>query len=65
MISNIYSKSNIQSSPALTKQAHVILYERLLPVLTAASIPQSSTAGVDVHEIWNSTTMDFITAYLL
>jgi hypothetical protein len=65
MISNIYSKSNIQNSPALAKQAQVILYERLIPLLTKASTPQLSGKGIDVHEIWNSTTMDFITAYLL
>lgn len=64
MISNTYSKSNIHSSTALAAQAQVILYDRLLPLLTSASAPHSHPNGVDVHEIWNSTTMDFITAYL-
>src|SRR6266536_3262756 len=61
MISNIYSKSQIHSSPALARQASAILYNRLLPVLTSAS---ASRHGVNIHEIWNATTMDFITAYL-
>lgn len=67
MISNVYSKSNIHSSPALESQAKVILYDRLLPILTAASAasaPLASPTGINIHEIWNATTMDFITAYL-
>ncbi|KUJ21764.1 cytochrome P450 3A12 [Mollisia scopiformis] len=64
MISNIYSKSNIHNSPALAAQAQAILYDRLLPKLTSASGPQSHPNGVDVHDIWNATTMDFITAYI-
>jgi len=63
MISNIYSKSNIHGSPALARQARVILYERLLPIInSAASAPQLS--GIDVHDLWNASTMDFITCYL-
>jgi cytochrome P450 len=62
MISNIYSKSNIHTSPALAKQAQVILYERLLPIITSASTPRSN--DIDVHDLWNATTMDFICAYL-
>jgi cytochrome P450 len=64
MISNIYSKSNIHSSPALARQAQVILYERLLPIITSVSESSHYPDGVDVHDIWNATTMDFITAYL-
>jgi len=66
MISNIYSKSQIHSSPALARQASVILYDRLLPVLISASKPTtlSFQNGINIHEIWNATTMDFITAYL-
>jgi cytochrome P450 len=64
MISNIYSKSNIHNSPALARQAQVILYDRLLPILDSASMPHRYANGVDIHEVWNATTMDFITAYL-
>ncbi|TVY89042.1 putative sterigmatocystin biosynthesis P450 monooxygenase [Lachnellula willkommii] len=62
MISNVYSKSVLHSSPALARQAQAILYDRLLPILILASASNAST-GIDIHEIWNSTTMDFITAY--
>jgi cytochrome P450 len=62
MISNIYSKSNIHTSPALAGQAKVILYERLLPIITSVSTPRSN--DIDVHDLWNATTMDFICAYL-
>ncbi len=64
MISNVYSKSNIHSSPSVHRQAQVILYERLLPLITkqAQSLPLS--AGVDVHDLLNATTMDSICAYL-
>jgi cytochrome P450 len=64
MISNIYSKSNIHSSPALAQQAKAILYERLLPIITSITDSARSSDGVDVHDLWNATTMDFITAYL-
>lgn len=64
MISNIYSKSNIHSSTALAEQSKVILYDRLLPIITSISESARSSDGVDVHDIWNATTMDFITAYL-
>ncbi|KAH6723966.1 cytochrome P450 [Leptodontidium sp. MPI-SDFR-AT-0119] len=63
MMSNIYSKSTIHNSPALAAQAQVIIYDRLLPLLTAASTPLRFPNGVEIHEIWNSTTMDFIAAY--
>jgi hypothetical protein len=59
MISNIYSKSNVHSSPALAAQAQVVLYQRLLPIIGSCS-----TEGIDVHDIWNATTMDGMTAYL-
>ncbi|KAF4629164.1 hypothetical protein G7Y89_g8983 [Cudoniella acicularis] len=64
MISNIYSKSNLQSSPAFARQAQVILYDRLLPAITSASTLQKSQNGIDVLDLWNATTLDFITAYL-
>jgi len=64
MISNTYSKSNIHSSTALAEQAKVILYGRLLPTITSISESPRASEGVDVHDIWNATTMDFITAYL-
>jgi len=64
MISNTYSKSSIHSSPAIVQQAQVILYERLLPQLDIFSSASRPSGGVDVHDLWNAATMDFITAYL-
>ena len=63
MMSNIYSKSTIHTSPALAAQARAIIFDRLLPLLTAAATPLDSQDGIEIHEIWNSTTMDFIAAY--
>ncbi|KAI9729644.1 MAG: hypothetical protein M1818_008447 [Claussenomyces sp. TS43310] len=63
MISNVYSKSTINTSKALTSQSIVILYSRLLPILHASADESKSSNGVEVHELWNATTMDFITAY--
>jgi cytochrome P450 len=60
MISNTYSKSNIHSSPALAAQAQRILYSRLLPIIDSVSVAFNS---VDVHDLWNATTMDGMTAY--
>lgn len=63
MISNIYSKSVLQSSAIFARQAEVIIYDRLLPLLNSACA-SASTKSIDVHEIWMSTAMDFITAYI-
>jgi cytochrome P450 len=63
MISNIYSKSMVDNSPALARQAHVILYDRLLPILSSSAAAFKGASGIDIHDIWNATTMDFITAY--
>ena len=60
MISNTYSKSNIQASTALHAQAQVILYGRLLPIIESVSQAEN---GIDVHDLWNATTMDGMTAY--
>jgi cytochrome P450 len=64
MISNIYSKSNIHSSPALAAQAQVILYDRLLPIIDSISKALTGANGIDVHDLWNAMTMDGMTAYL-
>lgn len=64
MVSNIYSKSNLHGSPALEQQSKVILYDRLLPILASASSAFQGGTGIDVHDLWNATAMDFITCYL-
>ena len=61
-ISNTYSKTNIQNSPAFARQAQVILYERLLPIINTLASKENNS--IDVHDLWNASTMDFICAYL-
>lgn len=64
MISNAYSKSYIQSSASSAEQARVILFGRLLPIITHSTSESQAPHGVDVYSIFLATTMDFIAAYL-
>jgi len=68
MISHIYSKSYIHSSPAAAAQAQVILYDRLLPILERSieeDCAESTTnRGIDVYSLFMGATMDFIAAYI-
>lgn len=59
MISHIYSKTALHTSTHLHHQTRQILYGRLLPLLDA-----SKGTPIDVHSVWNATTMDGITTYL-
>ncbi|KAK0628885.1 cytochrome P450 family protein [Bombardia bombarda] len=60
MITNVYSKSTIQTSPVASAQSHAIIYGRLLPLL------QDSAAahGIDMYSVFMAASMDFITAYI-
>lgn len=60
MISNVYSKSTIQASPASKAQASHIIHKRLLPLLSSSEFQN----GSDVWEVWMGCTMDLITSYL-
>lgn len=60
MISNVYSKSYIQSSPAAAAQARIIVHERFLPALDRSLAEQ----GVDVYSLFLAVVMDFISAYI-
>ncbi|OHW90706.1 cytochrome p450 [Colletotrichum incanum] len=69
MVSNVYSKSFIHTSEAANAQSRAILFDRLLPLLSAsasasASGEPPSGAGLDVFSSFLATTMDFITAYI-
>ncbi|GKT44194.1 cytochrome P450 monooxygenase [Colletotrichum spaethianum] len=65
MISNAYSKSFIHASEAANAQSRTILFERLLPVLSASAFSEPlSGAGIDVFSMFLATTMDFITTYV-
>ncbi|KAL2821350.1 cytochrome P450 [Aspergillus cavernicola] len=61
MLSNIYSKSFLQSSPHLRLISTTIVFDRLLPILQEAS---TSNAEIDVHDLNQGLTMDFVSAYL-
>ncbi|KAH8811985.1 cytochrome P450 [Xylogone sp. PMI_703] len=63
-ISHVYSKSSIQGSPAVHRHSQVILYDRLFPIISAAATASPAPTTVDVLDLWNGTTMDFVTAYL-
>ena len=61
MVSNVYSKSYLQSSPEVHGISHSLIRKRLLPQLnTFAEIERS----VDVLELNHAIAMDFICAYL-
>lgn len=61
MLSNIYSKSYLQSSQQLSLLSRRLLFDRLFPILQ-----QHAESGdlVEVHELNNAITMDFITGYI-
>ncbi|XWW96078.1 hypothetical protein V2A60_004048 [Cordyceps javanica] len=64
MISNIYSKSYIQSSKAAQAQISFILFCRLLPLLEQEAARLSSE-GTDVQPILMAMAVDTISAYIL
>ena len=61
MVSNVYSKSYLQSSPELHKISEVILYDRLFPLLEKAA---AGNQPVEVLELNSSIAMDFIMAFI-
>lgn len=78
MISNIYSKSTIQSSPSLRAATAVILHDRLLPLLSslaaddsssnsddaASSNPSKPSPPTSIYPLISGLTMDFVTSYI-
>lgn len=65
MISHVYSKSFLHTSPSARAQATTIIHDRFLPALAtaAASSPQQQRP-INVYALFLATTTDFITAYL-
>lgn len=59
-LSNIYSKSYLQSSPDMSTLSEVIIFERLLPILGNLA---SERTPINVHEFNFAIAMDFVTAY--
>ncbi|KAJ4392998.1 hypothetical protein N0V93_002202 [Gnomoniopsis smithogilvyi] len=60
MVSNVYSKSFLQSSPSAAAQAKVLVHERFLPAIEASLAEQ----GLDVYSLFLAVVMDFISAYI-
>ncbi|CAL5872786.1 uncharacterized protein PFLUO_LOCUS7055 [Penicillium psychrofluorescens] len=61
MLSNIYSKSTLQSSPHLRMASNAVVFDRLLPLLHETA---SSDSPIDVHDMNQGLTMDFVSSYL-
>ncbi|KAL4941523.1 hypothetical protein BDV06DRAFT_179623 [Aspergillus oleicola] len=61
MLSNIYSKSYLQSSPHLKLISETVVLGRLLPILEKAA---TSGSNIDAHDLNQGLTMDFVSAYL-
>ncbi|PGG99521.1 unspecific monooxygenase [Blastomyces parvus] len=61
MMSNIYSKSYLQSSPHMATISQALICRRLLPKLRRDAQFQSN---VEVLELNNAITMDFVSAYI-
>ncbi|KAF4459355.1 benzoate 4-monooxygenase cytochrome P450 [Fusarium albosuccineum] len=67
MISNVYSKSYIQSSQASKCQMTEILLNRVLPALRTSSLPANGNlahSDIEVFRLFLAIAMDLITAYI-
>ncbi|KAH7020933.1 cytochrome P450 [Microdochium trichocladiopsis] len=63
MVSNVYSKSYIATSPATHAQGNVIVNDRLMPLLQKSASQKQQPHGINVHSLFCAVAMDFITAY--
>ncbi|CZT24350.1 related to cytochrome P450 monooxygenase [Ramularia collo-cygni] len=61
MVSNVYAKSTLQSSPALTKQTEIILRDRLYPRMRGAA---QRGDVIELYDVFSAVTMDFVAAYV-
>ncbi|CAK7236961.1 hypothetical protein SBRCBS47491_009815 [Sporothrix bragantina] len=64
LVSHTYTKTFIQSSPTVARQARAILLDRLLPIITASTTACQEPRGVEVAALFMATSMDFITAHI-
>lgn len=64
MLSNIYSKSVVNSSPALAAQISEILYKRFLPYLSSVCSKSLDPGVFNVMPFVNGATMDIVTGYI-
>ena len=61
MLSNLFSKSVLQSSPHMKVISRAIVFDRLLTIIHQAAL---SNADIDIHDLGQGLTMDFVSAYL-
>jgi cytochrome P450 len=64
MMSHVYSKTYINSSPAFSAQASAIIFQRFLPILEESTMKHQVPHGIDIYSTLMAVTMDFITAYI-
>ena len=67
LLAHVYSKSFLHAAPGLARIARVLLHERLLPALRTwpPTGPEPARGrDIDVFQLFNAATLDFITAYL-
>jgi hypothetical protein len=60
LMSNVYSKSYLQSSAQVAANSEILLSQRFLPLIQQLA---ESGESVNVHELNNAFTMDFMSAY--
>jgi cytochrome P450 len=60
MLSNVYSKSYIQSSSSMHTNTKILLYDRFLPALDSYA---SCSKPFDAYSCFSAVTMDFVTSY--
>lgn len=63
MLSNIYSKSVITTSPALLAQVSTIIYARFLPRLES-TFSGEEPGVLNIYALLSGATMDIVTAYI-
>ncbi|KAL4891664.1 cytochrome P450 [Aspergillus ambiguus] len=61
MMSNIYSKSFLQSSPHMRLISETVIFGRFLPIFQDAA---RTGKPLEVHDVNQGVTMDFVSAYL-
>ncbi|KAK1149313.1 hypothetical protein N8T08_006535 [Aspergillus melleus] len=61
MLSNIYSKSYLQSSPHMRLISETIIFDRFLPIIQEA---MAAKTPIEMHDLNQGVTMDFVSAYL-
>lgn len=62
MLSNIYAKSLLQTSPSLKKQTHILLRERL--TVRLESEISAGGGAVEMYDIFSATMMDIVSGYI-